>query len=459
MSDKTYPNVLLIVLDTVRADRFDGVNNSSDITPFLQKFAKDSLVYNNCYAAANWSVPSHASLFTGLYPSSHHVSYRSLKLSTDFPTIAEIMSAAGFHTQAITANAWISEVTNLDRGFEHYHAVWPSPRKSMFEKLKHGCHLLVQYLTNSRDKGGKYCAEVFERFLSNRAKSKPFFAFINLMEAHAPYNAPIKNNPSLLVKYLKQLLNPYLGLDYTINNELLNNEDLHHISQWYNHGVKTVDKLAEKVVATLKDYGLYNETLIIITSDHGENLGEEGFLGHQFNLSDNLIRVPLIIKLPHQQYAGSSYDDPVQLVDVVPTILDVCSLTTVYTDQNFDGFSILPANLPIRERLFLVAEDIGPEIGVLRRRYGEELARIWDVDQCRLLTADQSYIIRSNNSLTDISAKFSISDDLTSQMESYAVNWLVGCKKVTTPLHSLSLEEGGASNEIIDRLRSLGYLD
>jgi hypothetical protein len=171
----TRPNILLIVLDTVRADRLSAYGYARPTTPEIDAFALDAIRYPNFYSTSSWTVPSHASLFTGLYAVAHRATQERMRLDGSFATLAEILSDAGYQTWAASGNPWLGQGVNLTQGFQTYVETWRYD-------------LEVNYYY---PKGAPHPVNVaFERFLEREVSDHPFFAFINYMDAHMPYSPP-----------------------------------------------------------------------------------------------------------------------------------------------------------------------------------------------------------------------------------------------------------------------------
>lgn len=459
-------NVIVIVLDSVRADRLGVYGYGRPTSPVLDEFALSSLVYEDALAAANWSVPSHAALFTGLYPSAHNVNFRSLELDLRIPTLAELLSKAGYATCAITSNAWISEATGLHRGFRDYLGTWPSYSSNRLQKwVKRGKSALWSTFGNI-DKGGPRAIRELERWLKIRTQDNPFFLFMNLMEAHPPYSVPkhsegmaLTNNQLLPKCYRIGRDRRFIGVDYLLDQTVITFEEMDILSDFYDAGVRYTDELLGRVLDVLESNRVLETSLLIITSDHGESLGDEGVLGHQFKLTLDLLHVPLLLKFPNHERRYGRVSSSVQLVDIFPTVLDYLGINN--NEHCFEipieGISLLDHE-SLSKRRYLVAEDIGPEIGMLKKRHGEKIAKQWDVDRWLFLSKSGTLELHSDNS-------YHISEGLrpaeSSQMLEFAEEWRSRHESNTLVLERQGFVSGNLDvpADLVSHLRNLGYMD
>lgn len=304
------PNVLLIVMDTVRADRLSCYGYERPTTPELDALAREGVRYPHFYATSSWTVPSHASLFTGLYAARHRATQEFARLRNEFATLAEVLSDAGYQTWGASGNPAAGWVTNMMQGFDAFHETFRQAVRWYYGRDGH-------HPANA----------AFGEFLRGSRRDQPFFAFINYIEAHNPYLPPDPfferfRDPSVSAgesrrigrkdwtdHYLKQ---PFTPREFEVQSRLYDGE------------VAYVSSLVGEVLEALRDDGRYDDTLIMVTSDHGELFGEGGRIQHVFSLSNKLVRVPLIVRRPGGEAAGTVDDRAGQLVDLFPTILNAC---------------------------------------------------------------------------------------------------------------------------------------
>ena len=327
------PNVLLISIDTLRADRLNTYGYKARVTsPSMDALAKDSILFEHHITASPWTTPSHMSLLTGLFPSAHGITrpYKVLAaaleenegfqtLGAEHQTLAELLSGRGYRSVAFTGGATVDPRIGFDRGFLRYY--------TFMRKL------------NEKNLGRVMAA-------IDRRHEAPFFIFLHTFEVHAPY---------LHTDYLDSVVPPEIlaklrdGIDDLAGRRLgrtdAGREDRFLeqykmstptvISALYDSGILAMDRALGSIVERLKARGLYDNTLIVLTSDHGEQLGEiagEGgaherdgryFNTHGNTLHEELVHIPLIVKLPRSVSAGRRVAQVTRAIDVMPTILDV----------------------------------------------------------------------------------------------------------------------------------------
>lgn len=281
------PNVVLLVLDTVRADHLGCYGHAGAATPFLDELAGRADRYARVESTAPWTLPSHASMFTGRFAFEHGADsgrtpdgriYDARPLGPTLPTLAEALADRGYATGAFAANtAYLAEVFGLQRGFERY-------------EVERGSATQVN---------GRFFAWLEQRASDGR----PFFAFLNYMDAHRPYNvAPLPGargeklppaDPTPSGDLLDALYQSVLARGEAPDPELVR-----RIAVQYDHGIAWLDVAVESVVTQLQARGLWDDTLLVVTADHGEFLGEHGLVEHSKDIYQEVLRVPLIVRVP-----------------------------------------------------------------------------------------------------------------------------------------------------------------
>ncbi len=302
------PPVYLVVVDTLRADVL-GTYGGKRPTPFLDELAAQSVVFENCIAPSSWTVPSMASLFTGLYPF-HHGAVKALQengavlsqqsLSSGWKTIAEYFQENNYKTYGISANGHLAEKYGFTQGFDEFVTLG----------FKSKGFLASSWASMAPRIGGEY------RF------GQPFFAFLFYFDPHHPYEPE----------------EPYIS-NYRPNCDMslvekLSTQDMTQLwrdgfFEEHPQAVKLARVLYESEVAALDEHlrGAfqklpgYEDAIVIFTSDHGEEFMEHGGMIHGNNLQQTQVHVPLFIKLPKNQHAGLRIKEPVSLVDVLPTLM------------------------------------------------------------------------------------------------------------------------------------------
>jgi choline-sulfatase len=291
------PNIVLITLDTTRADRMGFLGSKRGLTPNLDGLAKQSVAFTRAYAQVPLTPPSHATILTGTYPQFHQVNNMQTPLATDLPYGPEILRAHGYQTAAFIGSIVLEPeppyAPGFDRGFDTYDAG--------FQTEGPGAD---RYHTAQR-RGTEVVAHALA-WLTKHSKG-PFFVWIHLYDAHDPYDPP----------------EPY---------------KTRYSSAPYDGAIAYEDEAVGRLLRQLKLRGLYDDAIMAIMADHGESLGAHGEDTHGVFLYDETIHVPLLIKFPHAAAAGKKIESRVELVDVMPTLLQGAR---VAVPQEMQGESLL----------------------------------------------------------------------------------------------------------------------
>ena len=301
--------VILVSIDTLRADHLSGYGYARPTTPAIDRLAKDGVLFSNARSQAPWTLPSHASLFTSLYPSVHGVrafnnmrfldSGGTNRLEPWNLTLAELLQASGYRTAGIASAPWLDEPFGLDQGFE-----------TSDVDRNHTASLLV-------DKAIAWL---------DRPSPEPTFLFLHFFDVH-DYSSP---EPFATRFSDESYAGPLRDEVSRIGNNLydnLSNEDLAYAVAKYDAALQYVDHELERLFDHLRRTETYDETLVVLTSDHGEEFWEHGAAGHGYGLYDEQLRVPLVIKPPAEARVRYAERDVMAGgIDVMPTILDYLGL-------------------------------------------------------------------------------------------------------------------------------------
>lgn len=321
-------HVLIISIDAVRPDHVSAYGYERETTPAIDSVARDGIVFNRAYAQANWTKPSIASLFTGLYQRHHGVTVGSGRVSADgsaqkavesvplpaqLPTMAEAFAAAGFRTAGYVENSHLTVNQGFQRGFEDYGRFKP--------------------------------ADVYLKdWLSGLDREEKTFSFIHLIGPHDPYDNEDRDFQPYRERFEKyDSPVDFLDLSYKKRNDLTEIDVMQAVSLYDSELAYFDGKQVARLLEWLRSSGRYDDLLIIITSDHGEELYDHGDWAHGHSLYEEVTRVPLIVKLPLSlQQASPSpirrIDELVELIDLFPTFADLCGLDA---PENLDGQSLV----------------------------------------------------------------------------------------------------------------------
>ena len=295
------PNVVMVVMDTVRADHLSLYGYSRNTTPFLEKLSQKSVVFENAFSASNWTLPSHASFFTGLLPSEHNCTYEHMNLSAQFPTLAQRLKDMGYFTVGWSNNPLLNHSSGILRGFDRF---VENSQLSIYSGEMALKIVLSKSPGMSSDNGARFANRTIFRWLSRMsANKKPFFLFVNYMEAHTPYVTDEAGyryfqNP-------KQAQKNYSSPNWDdYNCHPPKNEGMRTAAiKWYDGSIYYLDSEIGKLYDRLSTLGLAENTIFIVLSDHGESFGEHEFWGHGLTLYNSELKVPLIISYPRLLHA------------------------------------------------------------------------------------------------------------------------------------------------------------
>src|SRR5882757_2322944 len=318
------PNVILITLDTVRADRVGFLGSQRGLTPNLDTLARQSVVFTRAYSQVPLTTASHATILTGTYPQFHQVNDFGVPLAAEIPFAPDILRARGYHTAAFIGSLVLDPTSRsapgFDRGFDTFDAGFHRrhPDENRYQAIER--------------RGGEVVAHALE-WLSQHPRG-PFFIWVHLYDAHDPYDPP----------------EPY---------------KTRYAPTPYDGEIAYADSAVGKLLNQLRARGLYDGSLIAVMADHGEALGEHGEATHGIFLYDETIHVPLLFKLPGERSAGKRIESRVGLVDVLPTILQGVG---VPVPEEVQGKSLLAMLKPLASK---PGANKDPLIPVDRPAYAE----------------------------------------------------------------------------------------
>lgn len=296
------PNVILISIDTARSDHCSACGYRRDTTPNLRPFAKQGTSFATAYSPSATTAPSHATMFTALYPMEHRVLKNGLKLSQEYNTIAEYLKAQGYQTAAVVSSFVLNAKFGYAQGFSFFDDDIELEASSTYKETYEGHKVKGGY-----DQRANYTTpKVINWLKKKRNPTRPFFLFVHYWDPHWPYIPPEpfasqferKNPPHLL----------YTTIDR------------------YDGEIAFADYEIEKLLTALKKMKLEKHTLVVITSDHGEGLMQHAHMGHGIHLYEEAVRVPLIFRWPNHIPKGRTLTAPVGLITLAPTILDLIGI-------------------------------------------------------------------------------------------------------------------------------------
>jgi arylsulfatase A-like enzyme len=335
------PHIVLVIMDSVAAKRCSVYGHQRRTTPGLERLAGEGVLYRHCFSPSSWTLPSHVSLFSGLYPRDHGCNIRGgAVFPNNYYTLAEILRGAGYRTIGISSNGFMSRDFNFNCGFDEFYEMGTLFNTDRFRRMRRAIRIhrrkyiktdLAEVAYILRESlNHKYYSypfkhlvdRIYRKSLGNilrkssyateralrlakrmlkKYQQRPNFIFINFMEAHVSYNPPRKYHNIIT-----------MNRDEADLSQLLHEQEIAYLD----------DRLSD-LYTFLKKLGLAEQTLFIVTSDHGDGFGEHGLFGHVFGAYNELVHIPLIVKYPAAFGLQGESRDLVQLHDLFTTLLEV----------------------------------------------------------------------------------------------------------------------------------------
>lgn len=323
------PNLILISVDTLRADHLGCYGYPRPTSPFIDALARDGVRFENAFAQTSWTLPSHMSLLTSRHPHSHAVQTDRDRLPDSVTPLAAVLQRHGYHTAAFVTWVYVGAKFGFGRGFSEFHELVPPP-----EQIDVGS----RHATRAE--------ELVDRVLAwlGTRPPEPFFLFVHFFDPHLDYAPPLEHarvfDPEVtdLEHGTYEFLKPSIrGLNPEPKPLLA--EEVARVRALYDGEIRYVDHELARLFGAPAASAL-SDALVVFTSDHGEEFQEHGSMeGHGWTLYDEVTHVPLVVRLPGREHAGTEIDALVQSIDVAPTLLDFLGLEP---PAGFEGRSLLP---------------------------------------------------------------------------------------------------------------------
>ncbi len=472
----TPPNVLILLMDTARAQSFSSYGYERLTTPNIDALAEESVLYEQAIATGCWSLPSQISMLTGLFPSKHGAHELHLSYSHHYPTLPEILRDAGYTTLGVSPNSWMSDEFGTTHGFDTYLKLWqylptlPATAEARANPLINLAHRLNRFYTRHLFPQRNRARHVNQHVLDLLNKTpEPFFLYTIYWDMHLPYypagdHATRWRAPGVTAAQADAVnRNPIL---YHAGQTSMSRADFEILRADYDGALATIDAEIGALVDTLRQRNQLDNTILIITSDHGENIGDHGLMSHAYSLHDTLLRVPLLIRYPAHFPKGKRVHHQVQLTDLVPTILDLAEIDRSDIRDNLQGLSLLNDPDATDERP-AYAEMVAPHpsMPALSRRAGlPEDTPLPQLDRAlRCLRTSQSKFIWASDgqhALYDLSQdpkeltnRYAEKPELAATLEQALMAWQ---PPTGIPLSAPAPE---MPPDVRQRLRDLGYID
>jgi arylsulfatase A-like enzyme/Tfp pilus assembly protein PilF len=409
------PNIILITLDTTRADRMGFLGSERGLTPNLDALAKQSIVFTRAYAQVPLTTPSHAALLTGTYPQFSHLEDLGALLRPELPYLPDLLHHHGYHTAAFLG-AYILDpaatAPGFQRGFDVYDA--------NFHQRKPG---------EDRYKSVERRAEdVANRALGwlSRHQQRPFFIWLHFYDAHDPYDPP----------------EPF---------------KTHYASALYDGEIAYTDSIVGSFVEVLGKHGLYQNSVIAIAADHGEAFGEHGEERHGMFLYDETIHVPLLLKLPAERLGGKRVEERVALAEVAPTLLEAAGVSAPGTMQAHSLFPLIDAAKIDVAKSAIGGEGKGPERPVYsetnyaHRAFGWSELRSWRTGKYLYVQAPKQELYDQSSDPDTVKNLAPAAKAVADTLESQLADFQQKTSSVRTEPTKLDPTQA-------EKLRALGYL-
>jgi len=446
----TRPNLILVTIESLRPDHVGCYGGRSRtrpevaLTPALDALAAEGRRYTDAHAVTSWTLTSHASLFTGLYPATHVTVAPRDKLGDDFVTVAEALRAAGYQTAGVISGPYLRRPYGLDQGFD----VWVDDIASLRTSAAH------DDVTNPRVEAalGAFLDE-------DRDPERPFFLFAYLWDPHYDYLPP----PPYDTMFVSPECEPIDLTGYGTNPIFtagISDAQLAHVLSQYAGEIRATDDMLGRLFAKVRAAGLWDDTAIVVTADHGEEFFEHGKVGHKNTVYDESVHVPLIVKFPGGDPAGVD-ERLVSLVDLYPTLLD---LAGVAPPAPHHGRSLLAAPQPERAifhellalRYLMNDEQEIETSGAQWRSIRQGSWKlVWEQD----LRDESRHAIQLFDVARDPGEQRSLSEQETARVQALAEAMVARLERFER--EATGYEPGGRvtlDDTEVQRLRALGYL-
>lgn len=414
------PNVILIVVDTLRADHLSCYGYERETSPVIDAFASENLQFELAMATAPWTAPSMASIFTGLYPAAHGVGrhstpeeadqgqVRAAVLDSSFETLAEALAGNGYLTLGVTANAWVADYLGFAQGFEEFATLDYRPANHI----------------------NFYAMELIKAVADG---PQPFMLYMHYMDPHMPYLPQAAQPP----------FEPLLETPHVLAER--SQIDL------YDGEIRYLDAQIGIFFEQLRELGLYRDAVIVLVADHGEEFSEHGASGHGHNVFNYDLHVPLILKAPGQQ---GRVEQAVSILDIYPTILE---LTGTRPSVEVEGGSLLRSAEEQRAGVFSESTR-GRNHKAFTRSDGKKLVLAFDAESTEVVDEQQELrLVGLFDIVSDYYEKSSLEEDaaLLSAMRSafYSTYRESVSRRLATPPEAVDLKP-----ETVRELKALGYL-
>jgi arylsulfatase A-like enzyme len=512
--NETQPDILFILLDAARAENFSVYGYDRPTTPQLERLSSQLAFYDACSSAATWTLPSTASLFTGTYPSEHRLVIDGDRLDDRYASLPEILQQQGYATDKVTGVVpYVSDFSGLDRGFDRSWEAPPPSWRGWLDRIRrkrssppapqeqaavadapdlaridHGMSLEAEaqahlhargtmrgrlsfLLSGFYDDGGGSCLRRVREIWDEKSE-KPRFVYVHMQETHGEYRPPHRFRKRFVPRELHgknwAAVNQRPNL-HAVGLAPMSEEDFAILGGLYDGCIAYMDEQLGILFDQLSKTPKWDNTLVIITADHGDCIGRHGVLGHQFVCYEELLRIPWIVKWPRSIGITGRRPELVQNVDLLPTI---CGMLGLEIPDQVEAIDMLNAT-----REYAWAELLKP-FGVTAVKQGlHELAPQYNRAVLTGRSARYKWHTYSNHQrdeLYDLGLDAREANNLIGYggseqgldaearglgeaLEAWKPRWMEAAGEIASRI--LAGEGGEMSSEVEEKLRALGYLD
>jgi arylsulfatase A-like enzyme len=377
--------------------------------PYLFSIHNQLAVYKNAVSSSYWTMPSIASLFTGQYSSSHGLVVDGDKLDSSLYTLPEFLERNGYNCAGFVNNLYVSEYSGLNRGFHNFYSdsnldiakkcLKKILNKQMKQMLPPGItntknneiniesspffNGVARVIDNCIDRGSKHYLSKLKKWIKKNINT-PFFVYFHIFETHSPYRAPGKYAFKFLrlKDHLTKISINHNHLQFLLNPNSLGEKEIEILKSAYDNSILYADQVIQRIFKMLKKTGVYDNSIIVLISDHGDNIGDHGMMFHYFCLYDSLIHVPLFIKFPKNLLQPGEYHQVVQNVDIFPTICSLLDSKEESLWKQFEGNDLLKKRPPARDPQIAISELIkifGPDRDQYKKKLGKFNRRLLSI--------------------------------------------------------------------------------
>ena len=511
----TRPDIVLLVLDTQRLDRLSCYSCAEETSPLIDEFAADATLFECAVAPAQWTIPSHASMFTGVYPSTHNTVQSFSVLPDLLPTLAERLRDSGYFTTAFCNNPLVGVVNNgLRRGFlsflnysglmtsrpnqagvhrnlyDRYRQVFKgllteaiSSMQNVFARFDFLLNLsfsplmvpLWQTALSFKGNTGKSLNDAAQLLIERKDidEDQPIFSFINVMGVHMPYHpsqkfierfAPHVLHNKQAQRYLRHFNSDVFGW-YAPLSSSIDELEKATLDGMYNAEVATQDELVGTFFTKLHESGRLDHTLVIICADHGEHLGEKRLVGHSLSLYNELVRVPLIIRDPGNDLPrGTTVEHFVSTRRIFQTVLTAANLA----DEVEEVLTLAQSSTSDPDSGTVFSEGVPPRnvVKMLHQRRPRETEELGCDQTRRAVWRDTHKLIQTGenglelySALEDPNESLNLRDILPERVETLLEQLHTFVSHAGVMVASQEQADGFDDPEVLRRLRDLGYIE